>query len=544
MNMNTSEHRSAPDRRIRTIVVVGGGSAGWMSAAALRAATRREECRIVVIESDEIGIVGVGEATLPTLKDFNRFVGIDEDDFVRNSFGTFKLAIEYVNWTRIGHSYFNPLGGLLRGALGSGNTFPILYQYLLKRAVQGQKPNLDEYELCSVAAKSNRFNRPTREIPNFSYAYHFDASFYAKYLRQHAEKLGTERVEGKITDVQLRADDGFIDAVILESGQRIEGDLFIDCSGFRALLAGKALKDPYEDWTHWLPCDRAWAVPCESVTPLRPYTQAIARDAGWQWRIPLQHRIGNGHVFSSKFISEEKAADTLMSNLDGRALDEPRLVRFTTGRRTNAWVKNCVTVGLASGFIEPLESTSIHLIQSSIMSLLDLFPDRRFDPLLISEYNSNMTNLFDRTRDFIILHYHATEREDTEFWRYCKNMSIPNTLAYRMEMFRKNGYIAVKPGDGFASARSWMTVMYNQGITPEAYHPLVDTLLGGHEMDSELEKTRFNIESAIRQMPLHEDFIARNCSAMAAGAADRDESVAQQAPGMWSASLSIPARVP
>jgi tryptophan halogenase len=504
----------APDKLIRKIVIVGGGTAGWMAAAALGFATGGL-CRIVLVESDEIGTVGVGEATIPPIRAFNRYLGIDEPDFVRNTQASFKLAIQYIDWRRSGHSYFNPFGAMGFSALAEGpaTDLPPLFQYLVKLAADGQKPDLDDFSLCSAAARCNRFGRPAdaKELP-YIYAFHFDASLYAKYLRAYAEGRGVERVEGKVADVVLRPQDGFIDAVVLESGQRIEGELFIDCSGFRSLLAGQALKVPYEDWTHWLPCDRALAAPCESAGPLLPYTRSTAREAGWQWRIPLQHRIGNGYVFSSKFISEDKAADTLLSNLDGAALGTPRLLKFTTGRRKAAWTKNCVTVGLSSGFIEPLESTSIHLIQTSIMQLIKLFPDRNFGPLIIQEYNRSMMSEFETVRDLIILHYHATEREDTEFWRTCKHMSVPDTLRFKIEMFRQHGHVSTSQGEGFG-AKPWLTVMYNQGVVPESYHPLVGALDDG-EMRTELAKVRSGIRQTVERMPSHEEFIARYCAAI------------------------------
>src|SRR5579871_5055544 len=433
VTMNGGAPNCAPDKHIRKIIIVGGGTAGWMTAAVLSAGGKPDLCKIVLIESDEIGTVGVGEATVPPIRQFNRLLGIDENDFVRHTQATFKLAIQYVNWRRMGHAYFNPLGalgfsesiGLGGGALGLAP----LFQYLLKLAVDGREPDLDAICLCGTAARSNRFGRPQNvDSGKYDYAYQFDAVLYARFLRSYAEARGVERVEGKVVDVALRGEDGFIDAVVLQSGQKIDGELFIDCSGFRGLLIGQALKVPYQDWSHWLPADRAFAVPCESVRPLVPYTRSTAREAGWQWRIPLQHRMGNGYVFSSKFIDEEKAAETLLANLEGRPLAEPRLLKFTTGCRTEAWRKNCVAIGLSSGFLEPLESTSIHLIQQSILKLLQLFPDRNFGPLLIEEYNRRVIGMFDWIRDFIILHYHVTEREDTEFWRYCKYMSVPDRL--------------------------------------------------------------------------------------------------------------------
>jgi tryptophan halogenase len=517
--INGSAAKFAPDKKIRKIVIVGGGTDGWIAAAALRVATQREQCTITVIDSDEIGTVDVGEATIPSIKEFNRYLGINENYFLRSTQGSFKLATQYVDWKRIGHSYFNPLLAFGFSSITGDNapTLPPLYQYLIKLAASGRHPDLDDYALCSVAAQRNLFDRPrnAQEL-NYGYAFQFDAALYAKYLRSYSEKRGVARLEGKIIDVQLRGEDGFIDALVLESGQRIEGDLFIDCSGFRALLLGQALKVPYEDWTHWLPCDRAWAVPCESTGPLEPYTRATAREAGWQWRIPLQHRLGNGYVFSSKYISDERAAETLLSSLEGRPLAEPRLLKFATGRRKQSWTKNCVAVGLSSGFLEPLESTSVHLIQNSIMRLIRMFPERDCGPLIMREYNRRISNAFDWIRDFVILHYHATEREDTEFWRYCKYMSIPDTLAFKIEMFRKYGHVAVDPGENFG-ARPWLQVMYNQGVMPESYPPLTDEF-DDEAMLREMAKVRSGIERTIAGMPRHEEFIARNCHATPATA--------------------------
>ena len=514
MMANERTSQGPSDRRIRSVVIVGGGTAGWMSAAALCVATRGKQLRIILVESDEIGIIGVGESTIPVIRYFNHLLGIDENEFVRQTQATFKLGIRFEDWKYIGHSYFHPFGEqLFGGDPPNPNVLPVLYRYLVKLAAEGHEPDLEEYALCSVAARNNRFDRPPKEkpVPALSYAFQLDASLYAIYLRGFAEKRGVKRVEGRIVDVQLRPENGFVEAVILQSGQRIEGDLFIDCSGFRALLAGQALRDPYEDWSHWLPCDRAWAVPSESEAPLVPYTRATARGAGWQWRIPLQHRVGNGHVFSSKFVSEDEAAGILLANLGGRSLAEPRLVKFIAGRRRHPWSKNCVAIGLSSGFIEPLESTSIHLIQDAILRLIELFPDRDFGPLVIEEYNRRVTNEVERTRDFIIMHYHLTEREDTEFWRYCRTMSIPDTLAFRIEMFRKHGRVSLAHGEGFG-ARQWMTVMYGQGVMPES-HPQLGNLPGERAMHAEMEEARLVIQRIVERMPRHEDFIARNCSA-------------------------------
>ena len=504
--------KGAPDKRIRKIVIVGGGSAGWMAAAALSVATQREHCQIVLIESDEIGIVGVGESTIPGIKEFNRFLGLDENEFVSQTQATFKLAIQFVDWRRIGHVYFNPLAAQGGSSDLQGTKLPPLYENLLKLAVDGHDPDLDSYSMCTAAAQQNRFHRMHNVSDSlYAYAFQFDAALYAKHLRAYSEARGVERIEGKIVDVQLRGEDGFIEAVVLQSGRRIEGDLFIDCSGFRSLLLGQALKVPYLDWSHWLPCDRAWAVPCESGDSLAPYTRATAREAGWQWRIPLQHRVGNGYVFSSKFITEESAAEALLSRLDGRPLAEPRLVKFTTGRRQEFWKKNCVAVGLSAGFIEPLESTSIHLIQSAIGGLIKLYPDRDCGRLLADEYNSRLTASWDWLRDFIIAHYHVTEREDTEFWRYCKYMSVPETLVFKMEMFRKYGHLSINPGEGFGP-RPWLTVLYGQGVMPESYPPLT-TPADENATRAELAKVRSTINRTVETMPRHEDFIARHCRA-------------------------------
>jgi tryptophan 7-halogenase len=330
------------------------------------------------------------------------------------------------------------------------------YQYLLKVLVDGGDPDFGEYSLCSMAARENRFDRP-QNVPDAVYAYAFqlDASLYAKYLRDYAEHHGVKRIEGRIVDVPLNGENGFIDAVVLQSGQRIEGDLFIDCSGFHGLLIGKMLKVPYIDWTHWLPCDRAWAVPCESGSRTTPYTRAIAREAGWQWRIPLQHRSGNGYVFSSKFTTEERAREVLLSNLEGRPLAEPRLLKFAAGQRQDAWVKNCVALGLASSFLEPLESTSIHFVHVYLDRLVRQFPDRDCSPLLSGDFNRSVFPGVEAARDFIILHYKVTEREDTEFWRYCKNVSVPESLASKVEMFQKYGRFSIDPTMGSGSDRGW-----------------------------------------------------------------------------------------
>jgi tryptophan 7-halogenase len=500
------------DRRIRTIVIVGGGTAGWMAAAAC-AKTLGRDYSIQLVESEEIGTVGVGEATVPHLKLFNQVLEIDEIEFVKHVQGTFKLGIQFVDWGRAGDRYLHGFGTI-------GHDYGLLpfHQYWLKLFLAGKAADIAAYSLNTVAAPLGKFMASASDAPansplaNIAYAYHFDAGLYARYLRRYAEARGVRRTEGKVVEVMLRGADGFIDGVRLDRGETLSGDLFIDCSGFRGLLIEEALHTGYEDWTHWLPCDRALAVPCESVGQPTPFTRSTARAAGWQWRIPLQHRTGNGYVYSSAHISEDEAAATLLKNLDGRALGEPRPLRFTTGRRRKVWNRNCVALGLASGFLEPLESTSIYLIQSGIARLINLFPDRDFSPVLSERYNAQATFELERIRDFLILHYHATERSDTPFWDYCRTMSIPAQLADTIRLFRDSGRFFRDAEELFALT-SWVQVMLGQHIVPRSYHPVVDQM-PDKELGEFVDGVRKVVASCTEAMPMHAQFIARYCEAV------------------------------
>ena len=499
------------DPRIRNIVIVGGGTAGWMAAAAFSKVLGRDYS-IRLIESEEIGTVGVGEATVPHLKLFNNVLEIDEIDFIKQTKGTFKLGIQFIDWGRLGDTYVHGFGSI-------GHDYGLLpfHQYWLKLFQAGKAADIGAFSLNTVAAPLGKFMvsatdvPPTSPLANIAYAYHFDAGLYAKYLRGYAEARGVRRTEGKVVNTILRAADGFIEAVVLDSGERIDGELFIDCSGFRGLLIEQALQTGYADWTHWLPCDRAMAVPCENVGPPTPYTRSTARTAGWQWRIPLQHRTGNGYVYSSSYISDDEVAATLLKNLDGRALAEPRLLKFTTGMRKKFWNKNCVAIGLASGFMEPLESTSIYLIQSGIARLLNLFPERDFSPLLIDRYNAQAIFEFERIRDFLILHYYATERNDTPFWNYCRTMAIPAQLENTIRLFRDSGRFFRDAEEMFAIT-SWVQVMLGQHIQPRKYHPVVD-LMSDTQLSEFVGGVQNVIATCVDAMPMHEQFIARYCAA-------------------------------
>jgi len=500
-----------PDKRIRSIAIVGGGTAGWMAAASFARFLKGLNCRIQLIESEQIGTVGVGEATIPPIMDFIRALGIDENDIIRKTKATFKLAIRFQDWVRPGHSYYHPFGTTGYDMEG----VPFAAQWL-KLHGEGRAAPLAEYSLQAMAAEQAKFMRPVKApnspLEKIVYALHFDASLFARYLRGYAEARGVVRTEGRVRDVALRGEDGFIEAITLESGERIAADLFIDCSGFRGLLIEEALKTGYEDWSHWLPCDRALAVPCERSGPLSSYTLAAAREAGWQWRIPLQHRVGNGYVYCSGFIDDDKAHQTLFANLEGKTLAEPNKLRFTTGRRRKFWNKNCVALGLASGFLEPLESTSIHLIQRGIAQLLQLFPNRDFEPADTERYNRIFAFEYERVRDFLLLHYTTNERDDTPFWRHCRQIGRPDSLKEKLALFRGYGRIVREDNELFP-VQSWLYIFTGQNIVPRGYDPMADTL-DVAKVKASLDDIHAVIARCADAMPAHEAFIAQNCSAL------------------------------
>ncbi|WP_443747970.1 tryptophan halogenase family protein [Asticcacaulis solisilvae] len=499
-------------QRIKKIAIIGGGTAGWMSAAALSKILGPDYApEIVLVESDEIGIIGVGEATIPQINVFNRLLGIDETSFVRNTRGTYKLGIEFVDWKAKGESYFHPFGPY--GVDMQGVSF---HAFWLRLQALGGSSSISDYNLQAVAAYENKFMRPPAGAPpgspaaRIAYAYHFDASLYARYLRGFAEDHGVKRIEGKIVEVRQRPADGFVESVVLADGRTVEAELFIDCSGLRGLLIEQTLKTGFTDWSHWLPCDRAFAAPCESAETLTPYTRSTARDAGWQWRIPLQHRIGNGYVYSSRFCDDDTARATLLGNLDGRVLAEPRQVRFLAGHRKSFWVKNVVAIGLASGFLEPLESTSIHLIQSGLAKLLMLFPDKGFEPADIARFNAMTVQEYEYIRDFLILHYKVTERDDTPFWNYVRTMDIPDRLAEKIAMFESRGRI-FRENEELFNDTSWFAVMVGQGLKSRGYDPVAH-VLSDEELRTRLGDIRDTIRATADRMPLHSRFIAENCA--------------------------------
>lgn len=455
----------------RRIVIVGGGTAGWMTAAAM-ARFLIPGSSVTLVESDEIGTVGVGEATIPAIRNFNSALGIDEAEFLKATGGTYKLGITFEGWGGPNESYMHAFGLVGRG-LG---LLPFHHYWLRGRALGIAKP-LGHYVLNNLVAAGNRFAHVERpvdsQLPPMPYAFHFDASHYARFLRGFAEQRGVIRQEGRIIAVSRHPTTGDIASVTLANGMQLEGDLFVDCSGFRGLLIEQELESGFEDWSHWLPCDRAIPVPCTRVEPLVPYTRSIALKAGWQWRIPLQHRTGNGYVFCSRHIGEDEATATLLANLDGAPTAEPRVLRFTAGKRRRSWVRNVVSIGLSSGFLEPLESTSIHLVQTAVNRLLDLLPRGPVTEAAREEYNRRTDFEMSRIRDFIILHYHANGRVGEPFWDELRAMSVPETLQRKIDLFRSSGGI-FRDGDELFDIPGWLQVMVGQHVVPEQWHPIAD----------------------------------------------------------------------
>lgn len=486
------------------IVIAGGGTAGWIAAAAL-SQQMGEILDITLVESQEIGTIGVGEATIPPMRTFHRLIGINEQEFMRATNATFKLGIQFENWKQIGEKYFHSFG-----ITGKQTIVTDFIHFWLRGRELGIADEFGDYCLEFKAALKNRFS--INEQAKINYAFHLDAGRYATFLRARAEPRGVKRVEGKIAQVNQNPESGFISSLTMESGQEIPGDLFIDCTGMRGLLIEQCLQTGFEEWSHWLPCDSAIAIQTETTAPAVPYTKSIAHHAGWRWQIPLQHRVGNGIVFSSNHLSNDEATNMLLSSVDGKVLTEPRVIKFKTGRRKKSWNKNCIAMGLASGFLEPLESTSIHMIMTAVTRLLLLFPHDEIKQSIVDEYNSQAESEYVRIRDFIILHYKATERDDSAFWRYCKDMEIPADLKHRIDLFKDFGRSNQVEGELFR-LDSWTQVMLGQGITPSSYHPIVK-LMPEHQLQNFLHNIEVDVNNNIAIMPTHQNFISKYCGSM------------------------------
>ncbi|MEL6868382.1 MAG: tryptophan halogenase family protein [Pseudomonadota bacterium] len=488
-------------QQIRKVVIVGGGTAGWMSAALLRKVLA-EQVSIELVESEHIGIVGVGEATIPPIQHINQVLGIDEAEFIRETRATIKLAIRFENWRKQGEQYYHTFG-----APGRSQAFCHFHHFWTRARLSGHETDLWDYDFNYLACIDNKFAKmkvsdATWELP---YAYHFDSALYGQYLRRYSEQRGVVRTEGLIEQVNVHAESGHVTELVLQSGARISGDLFIDCSGGRGLLISKTLGTGFEDWSHWLPCNRAMAVPSERFETTVPFTRSIAHGAGWQWRIPLQHRNGNGLVYCDRFLSDDEAAATLLGNLDSAAVGEPRIIPFKTGRTRKQWHRNVVAVGLSSGFLEPLESTSIYLIQSALVRLLHLFPHDGVTDALMDEYNRQSKIEWEHIRDFLILHYHRNDRSDTQFWRDLRAMDIPERLQQKIDLFRADGRLMHDQYDIFLEP-SWLQVLVGQGVEPRDFHPLAGAL--SHEqLHDKLDKMAATKREPLAQMPSHDQFL-------------------------------------
>lgn len=490
------------------IVVVGGGTAGWMSAAALASIATDTVCDVVLVESDDIATVGVGEATIPSIQAFNDRLGLIELDMMQKTGATFKLGIEFIDWREKGSSYIHPFGAF--GEPVAGTDF---HQQWLRNWQAGKAGPLESYSFAVQAARQQKFDFPATDPSaidaSFTYAYHLDAGLYAQYLRKFAEEKGVKRIEGKVVSVECDSSTGNITHLYLESGETISGDYFLDCSGFRSLLMGEALGVEFEPWDRWLMCDRAVTVASERTEFFPPYTQSRAKSAGWQWRIPLQHRTGNGYVYSGSHISDDEATQSLLAGLDGKPTADPRIIKFKAGRRVKSWHKNCIALGLAGGFLEPLESTSIYLIQVAIFQFIKLMPGKVADLALEKEFNRLVDVEYERIRDFLILHYWLTYRDDSDFWRQCKNMDVPDSLRQKVELFKRRGYID-QYRFGLFSPPSWLSVLMGQGPMPEAVEPL-SYVVPQRRVDESLRKVEEDISSKIRQKTSHQEFIENFC---------------------------------
>ena len=489
-------------KKIKNYVIAGGGTAGWM-AAALLSKTMGNEISITLVESEMIGTVGVGEATIPPILRYNNILGVNEAEFMRETMATFKLGIEFEHWKDVGHKYLHSFGHAGKDHWTAG-----FQHFWLAGKKRGISTDYGDYCLEVLAANQNRF----AQLPDngINYAYHLDASRYAAFLRRFAEKHGVVRREGKIGDVRLNAETGNIEALQLEAGDVIEGDFFIDCTGFRSLLMGRALHVGYDDWSHYLPCDSAVAVQTKSVGAPVPYTRSIAHAEGWQWRIPLQHRTGNGLVYCERYLGRDEAAERLLANVEGETLTDPLHIRFQTGARRKQWHKNCVVVGLAGGFMEPLESTSIHLIQKSIMRLVRLLPTTHLVDADIREFNDQTFEDMITIRDFLILHYHVTERRDSAFWRFCAEMDIPDSLQQKIDLFCESARVFRKGEELFAE-NSWTQVMMGQGLEPKSYHPIADKMTDD-ELTYFLNQIKMDASRAAARLPKHEEYIRQYCA--------------------------------
>lgn len=484
------------------MIIAGGGTAGWIAAAAM-SKQLAGTVDITLVESDHISTIGVGEATIPPMRTFHKLLGINEQEFMRATSSTFKLGISFENWGNIDEKYIHSFG-----VTGKNSYLAEFVHFWLHGKSRGHNAEYGDYCVELQAAKLGKF--ATSEKSKINFAYHLDANRYANYLRQFSEARHVKRIEGKITQVLQHTNaSGFISGLQLESGQVIEGDLFIDCTGFRGLLIEQTLNTGYEDWSHWLPCDSALAVQTASVGSALPYTRSIAHDSGWQWRIPLQHRVGNGLVYCSKYLSDDEAQHRLLSNIEGETLTEPLKIKFRTGKRRQHWNKNCIALGLASGFVEPLESTSIHLVMMGIIRLMKLFPFDGVTQVLSDEYNRETNAELEKIRDFIILHYKVTQREDSAFWRYCKNMEIPDSLKHRIELFKNSAYTYQEPNELFR-VDSWTQVMLGQGLIPDSYHHIVKTM-SDNELNQFLSSMRSGMKSVAESLPPHQDFINQYC---------------------------------